>query len=215
VWGKLRLEPTGSHAASLFFILPAVQTKGPRGDRELALTSSTAPRQARPVARAHLVIGPVGAGKSTFAFALAREHAAARLTLDDWMATLFSVDRPQAGVMQWYVERTERCMAQIWKVALDLLEIGTNVVLEIGLIQRHAREAFYDRASAHDVDFSIYVLEAPREVRRDRVLRRNAEKGATFSMDVPPEIFELASDLWEPPTEDECAGREVRFVSTA
>ena len=36
----------------------------------------------------HLLIGPVGAGKSTFALELAREHRGVRLTLDEWMQSL-------------------------------------------------------------------------------------------------------------------------------
>jgi hypothetical protein len=31
-------------------------------------------------------------------------------------------------------------------------------------------------------------------------------------MVVPPDVFELASDLWEPPDETECLGRDIRFV---
>jgi hypothetical protein len=46
------------------------------------------------------------------------------------------------------------------------------------------------------------------------VLERNRSHGATFSMPVPPDIFELASDLWQPPDSDECAGRDVHFLRT-
>jgi hypothetical protein len=59
------------------------------------------------------------------------------------------------------------------------------------------------------------VLDAPRELRRERVLRRNTQQGATFSMVVPPHIFELASDLWQPPGEAECAQRNVVWVPVA
>ena len=54
--------------------------------------------------------------------------------------------------------------------------------------------------------------DAPRDVRRERVERRNRDQGATFSMVVPPAIFELASDMWEPLDDDERAGRDVRDV---
>ena len=49
--------------------------------------------------------------------------------------------------------------------------------------------------------------------RRARVERRNAERGQTFAMHVPPDIFELASALWEPPDAAECQQRDVRFMS--
>jgi len=42
----------------------------------------------------------------------------------------------------------------------------------------------------------------------------NADRGDTFKMIVPPAIFELASDLWEPPDDGECAGRSVTWLRT-
>lgn len=90
-----------------------------------------------------------------------------------------------------------------------------DVVLEIGLIQRREREAFYTRVDKQAIDLTLYVLDAPRDVRRLRVQQRNTRRGATFSMEVPPHIFELASDLWEPPMGVECSGRDVRFIDTA
>ena len=164
-------------------------------------------------ARVHLVVGPVGAGKTTFALRLAREHRAVRLTLDEWMGTLFSHDRPNEGVMEWYVERAARSVEQIWNVAREVLARGTAVVLEIGLIQRSERERFYALVDESGLDLTLYVVDAPRDLRRDRVNERNRAKGETFSMVVPPAVFELASDLWEPPDSVELDGRDVRLVS--
>ncbi len=165
-------------------------------------------------ARIHLVLGPVGAGKSTFALRLVRAHKAVRLTLDEWMAKLFAEDRPDDGVMAWYAERTARCIEQIWTLVTAMIDCGTNVVLEIGLLRRREREAFYKRVDESGSSLTIHVLDAPRDVRRRRVEERNRAKGSTFSMIVPPAIFELASDLWEPPAHAECEGRDVRFIHT-
>ncbi len=171
-------------------------------------------RQAPNAGRVHLVVGPVGAGKSTFALALARERRAVRLTLDEWMTTLYRPDRPDTGVLDWYVERAERCIEQIWTIASTLVELETDVILEIGLLQRTERERFYQRVHAVGYALTVYVVDAARDVRRERVAERNRCQGATFSMIVPPEIFELASDLWEPPDVDERVGRDLQFVRT-
>lgn len=162
----------------------------------------------------HLVVGPVGAGKSTFALQLARERSAIRLTLDEWMTQLFRPDRPATDRIPWYRERAQRCIDQIWTLARQLTACGHDVVLEIGLLQRDERERFYARIDHAGLPLTIHVLDAARHIRRDRVLQRNREQGPTFSMPVPPDIFELASDLWHPPEHDECEGRDVRFSRT-
>jgi predicted kinase len=130
------------------------------------------------------------------------------------MATLFSPDRPDEGRIPWYEERTARCIEQIWRLSAQLVAADTDVVLEIGLIRRRDRERFYRRVDAAKLPLEIYVIDAPRDQRRERVARRNAEQGETFSMVVPPEFFELASDLWEPLEDDERTGRAVRVIET-
>jgi len=163
--------------------------------------------------RIHLIEGPVGAGKSTFAFQLGQRHRAPHLNLDEWMAILFRSDRPETDHRVWYAERKERCIEQIWRVACEILETDSDVVLELGLVQQSARQSFYERVAAAGYQMTVYLLDAPRDVRRERVRERNRSRGATFAMVVPDEIFELASDLWEPPDERELRSIDVEFVS--
>lgn len=165
------------------------------------------------MARVHLVIGPVGAGKSTYATALARELRAARFDLDAWMASLFRPDRPQgatqAEIIAWYTARVARCIDVIWLQAARTGEAGTDVVLELGLIRRADREPFFAQVDASGHTLVLHLLDAPREVRWARVEQRNTQRGATFSMEVPFAVFEVASDLWEPLDDVETEGREV------
>jgi predicted kinase len=186
------------------------RTEESRAEEKETLNDRRGPRQGAP--RAHLVIGPVGSGKSTFALELAKGRGAVRLTLDDWMSRLFSPDRPESGVVSWYVERAARSVEQIWVVAKSVLEAGCEVILEIGLLSRRERAAFYERAADAGIPLTVHVLDAPRDVRRERVEARNREKGATFSMIVPPAIFELASDMWEAPDEGERARGHANLV---
>lgn len=162
----------------------------------------------------HLIEGPVGAGKSTFASQLGKEYRAPRLILDDWMAALFRPDRPATGIVEWYVERKNRCIDQIWKQACGIIDAGSDVILELGLIQRADRQRMYNRVDAAGYGLKIYVLDAPREVRRDRIRKRNNEKGETYSMEVPEHVFEMASDMWEPFDESECGRHELKFIFT-
>lgn len=159
----------------------------------------------------HLLEGPVGAGKSTLAAALSARHDAPRFILDDWMAVLFRPDRPEVDLWPWYLERKQRCIELIWRLGDEALDRGQDVILELGLVRRAAREEFYQRVDAADRQLIIYLLDAPRELRRARVQERNERRGPTFAMPVPDAIFELASDAWEAPDERELAGREVRY----
>ena len=137
------------------------------------------------VASLHLIEGPVGAGKSTYAMALASASHAVHIALDEWFACLFSPDRPESDVIPWYVEHKDRLVELIWSHSKRLLESGCSVVLELSLIQQAPRMDFCSRLQAEGYDFTVHVLDAPIELRRERVRQRNQQKGATFSMVVP------------------------------
>lgn len=148
----------------------------------------------------HLLIGPVGAGKSTYGRRRAVETGGVFLDLDTWMVRLFGADaRPSDNVIGWYLERRERCRGLLWDVSLDVLRTGADVLLEAGLVTAADREAHYGRARDEDLPLRVHLVDAPRDVRRARVLRRNESPGA-FTQLVPPAFFERASDAWEPPS---------------
>ncbi|MDZ7670704.1 MAG: ATP-binding protein [Gammaproteobacteria bacterium] len=162
----------------------------------------------------HLVEGPVGAGKSTYAARLGLDLAAPRLDLDEWMVVLFRPDRPETDFTQWYLERKDRCLSQIWNVASEIIASGSDCVLELGLVGRGDRAAFYERADAADYGRAVYLVDAPEETRRQRVRERNQLQSGTFKMAVSDEIFDIANRAWEPPDETECDERRIRIVHT-
>jgi len=161
-----------------------------------------------------LIEGPVGAGKSTYAAALAARTGGVHIALDAWFARLFSPDRPAGDFIPWYVERKERLLDLIWTHSRAVLATGVDVILELGLIQRQQRLQFCQRVMAEGFTVVMHELDAPLEVRRTRVQRRNVEQGATFSMVVPEPVFELASALWEPSDELERETYVVEHVAT-
>ncbi|MDD2770400.1 MAG: ATP-binding protein [Methylococcus sp.] len=160
----------------------------------------------------HLIEGPVGAGKSTFATTLGSRTQGVHIALDEWFVRLFSPDRPGGDHMSWYIERKERLIDLIWYHSERLIASGKDVILELGLIQREPRIEFCRKIKSNGYAFIVHVLDAPTEIRRERVQRRNIEKGATFSMVVPDPIFNLANLLWEAPDEVECNEFEIRFI---
>jgi predicted kinase len=128
------------------------------------------------------------------------------LDLDAWMVRLYGEEpRPGENVLAWYLERRERVRALLWDTTLDILATGADVLLEFGLVTQAEREAFYAKARDEDLTMTVYLVDAPRDVRRERVAQRNSSDGKHIQV-VPIEFFERASDAWEPPPEAErCA----------
>lgn len=162
-----------------------------------------------------LIEGPVGAGKSTHAFRLSRELSAPHIDLDEWMVTLFRPDRPETDFMAWYATCKARCIEQIWWVSCEILEAGSDVVLELGLVTRADRQAFYERVALTDYSLRVVVLDAPEAVRLERVRARNRDADGTFKMAVSDEIFAFANRAWEPPDAVEMSERDIEYLASA
>lgn len=159
-----------------------------------------------------LLLGPVGAGKTTFGLTLAQKESAIFLNLDEWMTTLFRPDRPQDNIMEWYASRVSRCKHQILSMTEKSLSNQVNVILEIGLLRRTEREKFFNWCDERNIRLKIYIFDVERSIRRERVKKRNSEKGPSFSMEVPMDFFELASDHWEEIDSFELEGRDSTIL---
>ncbi len=61
----------------------------------------------------HLVFGPQGAGKSSYARQLATHIEGVRLSIDDWMIQLYGPDLPKPTNFAWVIERVRRCEQRI------------------------------------------------------------------------------------------------------
>ncbi len=131
------------------------------------------------------------------------------------MVNLFQSDRPDEDIWAWYAERQARCTLQIMELVRSSLDHGIDAIVELGLIKTAGRLELYSELESEGRDYRAHVLEAPREERKRRVAKRNTERGDTFAMHVSDEVFELASDMWEPISEDERTGRSDRFETVA
>jgi predicted kinase len=163
----------------------------------------------------HLVVGSTASGKSTFARELAQSQGAVRFSIDEWMIRLFGPDRPEGAGYDFYAPRIERCSEQIWTLVSELVRVGAPSVLEIGLTQRAARSAAYERVARAGLRLKLYALEAPAELRWQRVEARNQGRAATFSMEVTREMFDFVEQMWEPPDDRELAEHEGERIDTA
>jgi predicted kinase len=154
----------------------------------------------------NVIFGPCGAGKTTYAHAFARREKAVAFILDDWMARLFGPDMPEPLQYEWMLERVGRCEAQVWAVAAGVLAAGTPVILDIGLMRKADRARVREIAEATGLPLQFHFVDAPREVRRARVLDRNEVRGESFAIEVTPDLFEFIEGVYEPPEPGELAG---------
>ena len=127
------------------------------------------------MARLILVCGPTGAGKTTYSISLSDEIGAIRFSIDQWMQTLFAKDMTSLDYA-WMMDRVGRCYEQIWDVSAQILASKGNVVLDLGFTTKAQRAIFFDRAGHMDLSPEVHYLDAPRDVRKKRVEKRNLEK---------------------------------------
>lgn len=158
------------------------------------------------MSKLHIILGPQGAGKSTYSKKLAKEVNGVHLSIDNWMWKLFGEDMPKPMNLRWIMERVERCEKQIWAISKEIAACGCDVILDLGFTKSAKRKLFTDLAKEQNIPTQTHYLKAPHAIRRQRVLDRNIEKGETFSFEVTTGMFDFMENEFHTPTEKELMG---------
>jgi predicted kinase len=162
------------------------------------------------MATLHFICGSTGAGKTTYAVALAQRTKAVRFSIDEWMGNLFLPERPSPALLEWAQERTDRCEAQMWPLADQIVAHGIDVIFDIGLPRRDHRDRFRARASQTAALIKMHYLDVPVEIRRARILARNEKGGGPAGHRViDTATFERLEEWFEAPTDDELYGAMI------
>lgn len=155
------------------------------------------------MARLILVCGPTGVGKTTYSVDFSKKAKAVRFSIDPWMHTLFAADMGELDY-EWMIERVNRCYDQIWQVSEQILTLDGNVILDLGFTTKEQRQLFSDRAKELDINAEVHYLDAPTEVRRQRVNKRNTEKDPDiYAFEVTDMMFDFMEPRFEVPDEVE------------
>ena len=152
----------------------------------------------------HLTCGLPCAGKTTLALELEREHNALRLTSDEWMIRFFGPDRHDRA---WEEATRSRLEQAMFDMALRVLALGTDVILDFGVWSREEREDFRGRAAAIGARSELHFVDAPLDALIRRVHARNAALPPGTYPIAEQEMREFATWLQRPDA-DELLPRE-------
>jgi predicted kinase len=148
----------------------------------------------------HLMVGLPGAGKTTRGRALAAERGALLLSPDVWMIPLFAASDPDG--------KRDVLEGRLVAVALQVLRLGTSVVLDFGFWGRDERSALRALAAEAGARAEVVYLPVDGATQRARVrLRWDQTPGETFAM--TDAAIEDSRRLFEEPDADELAGGPV------
>lgn len=129
----------------------------------------------------HLLCGLNGAGKTTLARKLEASLPAVRFSLDDWMLRLYPGLHYAA---EEYGGRAETCKLLIWDTARQVLQTGTDVVLDWNQWSRARRALWHSKASASGFEVLLHHVRTPLDSAIERIrLRTLAAEPGSHALD--------------------------------
>ncbi len=157
----------------------------------------------------HLIVGNTGSGKTTYSTDLKRETDGIIFSIDRWNNTLFLPDKKPNDGLEWFLERIDRAEKIIMNLVQQLEKSKTDSILDLGLSKFEHREKFRKFADLNGYEIKIHFLDISKDIRLQRVMKRNDEKGATFEFEVSKENFEFMENWFERPSDKEIVGAKV------
>ena len=148
-----------------------------------------------------VLVGMVGAGKTTRARQITAERGAVRLTPDEWMIPLFGQDFTDDK----YTHRHDILEGRLISVALDVLRAGVDVVLDFGCWAKAERSALRHLAGSVGAECELVYVPLTEDEQRHRVRTRWEETPhATFP--ITDDDLDGWNDLFQIPEAEELGG---------
>jgi predicted kinase len=153
-------------------------------------------RDGKPLA--HIIVGFIGAGKTTFARRLEQETGAVRFTKDEWMVRIFGNTPPKDK----FEEYDDRMASLATDMALKCLAAGMNVIIDEGFWTKEHRDEIRGKVNNVGAVPKLYYIEAPFEIMKERTLKRS-ESPPVDSYVIDEESFRHYWKFFQPPGNEE------------
>lgn len=152
-------------------------------------------KNSKPVA--HIIIGFIGSGKTTFARKLEKETGAVRFTKDEWMVRVFG------NILTNKHEEYDTKMASLaTDMALKCLKAGIDVIIDEGFWVKEHRDAISKKVRNAGAIPKLYYIETSYETMKVRTLKRS-ENPPEDSFNIDEEVFNHYWKFFRPPGKDE------------
>ena len=149
------------------------------------------------MATAHLVHGFLGVGKTSFAKRLERSLPAIRFSHDEWMVRFYGTD-PPADLFAGHSRAVSEQIDLLWP---RCLELGVDVVLDLGFWSRKQRDQARAIATARGAGVLLYRLNCPDHEARARLTARNEKLDGDLL--ITEATYDLLRTRFEPLAPDE------------
>ncbi len=150
----------------------------------------------------HLICGLPGSGKTTLSKILESSVGAIRFCPDEWIKDIWP---PESSEIEGNCYRDQIEKLQ-WKIAKQILKAGKDVAIEWGTWGKNERIKLRDEAWEIGSKVKFYYLNAPKEVLKERILKRNKNLGK-YEFLMPCDKLDSELDkyikLFEIPQKDE------------
>ena len=147
---------------------------------------------------AHVIIGFIGSGKTTFAKKLEKETGALRFTKDEWVIAIFGHD-PTINGFATYDERVTKLARD---VALSCLKFGNDIIIDEGFWVRSQRDEIRKKIEKAGGKAQFYYVKNTHEKMRQRVSERNQRPTADAFV-ISQKMYDDYKKYFEEPSPEE------------
>lgn len=147
----------------------------------------------------HFLCGKAGAGKSTIAKMLAKDHEAILICEDVWLMRLYG---DQMRTFDDYKSFAQRLKTVVGPLAIELLASGRSVVLDFPANTKASRTWFRSTFEEASADHLLHFVNTPNQTCLQRIGKRNLER-PEGSHRLSKEDFDHITSFFQPPEDGE------------